>query len=230
MLEVQPTGSKQPPGIEWRRGGWMIFERGFEHSQELFIAALEEFISRGYEQASINTILETASMSKGQFYYHFKNKEGLYLALINVMIAKKVEHLSAVMKPDDFNQGIFEVFKLQIRYSMMFAREYPAISRFSESFIREKGNAIYKKALAIHNFERNDAINALIDQAYRKGEFREDLPLPFIKKTIAYLLTHIADLADLNDAGDFEDNMVNMVKFMKTGLGKAQQDGDKASA
>ena len=67
----------------------MVFETTFEHREELVEAALEEFIAKGYEQASINTILRAAGMSKGQFYYHFENKEGLYLALIGILIERK---------------------------------------------------------------------------------------------------------------------------------------------
>ena len=52
----------------------MSFAKTFEHKQKLLDAALAEFNEYGYEQASINRILAQAGMSKGQFYYHFKNK------------------------------------------------------------------------------------------------------------------------------------------------------------
>jgi TetR/AcrR family transcriptional regulator len=194
----------------------MSFKKTFEHSDSLFEAALDEFIDRGYEQASINTILQKAGMSKGQFYYHFQNKEGLYLALIGVLIEKKQEFLAKVMQPEDFHQDIFGIFRTQIRYGVMFAREYPAINRFSESFLREKGSAIYHKALETYNFQDNAGINRLIDMA--QGQFREDLPLPFIKRVIGYLFTHAAEIVDANQADAFEDEMNHLIEFMKTGL------------
>jgi TetR/AcrR family transcriptional regulator len=199
----------------------MSFANDFEHRDALFAAALEEFITKGYEQASINTILNTAGMSKGQFYYHFQNKEGLYLALIEVLIARKREFLAVVMQPEDFQQGIFTIFETQVRHSMAFARQYPAINRFAESFIREQGNAIYKKALAIHNFEDNAALNQLIAAAYHRGDLRADLPLDFIQKTIGYLFTHVTELADLHEVDDFEPNLRHLITFMKHGLAGA---------
>ncbi|NOK64130.1 MAG: TetR/AcrR family transcriptional regulator [Chloroflexi bacterium AL-W] len=198
----------------------MSFEKAFDHSEELFQVALEEFIVQGYELASINSILKAAQMSKGQFYYHFKNKEALYLALIDILIAKKRTFLAEVMQPDDFEQDLFLIFKTQIRYSMAFAREYPAINRFAESFIREKGTPIYDKAMATYNFEDDELIMRLIEQAFQKGEFREDLPLPFIKKTIGYLFTHVAEFADLHHVDEFEDTLQHLITFMKTGLAK----------
>jgi len=196
----------------------MIFSKPFEHQQELFDAALEEFVAKGYEQASINTILQAAGMSKGQFYYHFENKEGLYLALAGVLIDKKKAFLAQVMQPSDFQQDIFGIFATQMRYGVAFAREYPAINRFSESFIREKGNPIYKKALAVYNFEDNEAIGQLIEMAYRKGEFRPDLPLPFVKRIIGYLFTHSADILELSSADTFEEDMNHLIEFIKSGL------------
>jgi TetR/AcrR family transcriptional regulator len=196
------------------------FSRNFEHSDALFEAALAEFIDKGYEQASINTILQAAGMSKGQFYYHFRTKEDLYLSLIGVLIERKQAFLASVMQPQDFQQDIFGIFRTQVHHSMNFAREHPAINRFGESFLREKGGPIYEKALAVYNFDDNAAIDRLIDMAYQRGELREDLPLPFIKKIIGYLFTHAADITELRDPAAFEDEMHYLVAFIKSGLGK----------
>jgi len=202
----------------------MNFDRDFEHSNELFQAALEEFVAHGYEQASLNTILTTADMSKGQFYYYFHNKEGLYLALIDRLITMKKDFLASVMKPEDFSQDIFTVFQTQMKYSMDFARQYPAISRFSESLLREKGSPIYQKALARHDFGNNDAIMGIVRQAYQRGEFRDDLPLAFIQKLIAYVFTHMADLADLSAAEQFEEGVGWVVAFLRNGLASQPQE------
>ena len=199
----------------------MSFTSAFEHRDELFDAALEEFIDKGYEQASINTILKTAGMSKGQFYYHFKTKEDLYLALIEILIARKREFLMQIMRPEDFQQDIFEVLRTQIRYGLAFAREYPAISRFGESFVREQGSPIYKKALAIHNFEDDAVMNHLIEAAFARGDLRDDLPHRFVQKVIGYMLTHAADLTDLGDFDAVEANLDYLIAFLKSGLGSS---------
>lgn len=204
------------------------FESQFDHSQALFEAALEAFISNGYEQSSLNAILEAAGMSKGQFYYHFKNKEDLYLALIGILIARKKAFLAKVMRSEDFQGDIFAILKAQIRYSMLFARQHPQINRFAESFVKERGNPIYKKALANYNFEDNESINALIESAHQRGEFREDLPLAFIRKMVTHLFTHFAELLDLYSVDAVEQNMHNLIEFMRSGL--ARQPGPDLSA
>lgn len=46
-------------------------------------AAAEEFAARGYDQASLNGILERLGLSKGQFYYYFDDKADLFGAVFD---------------------------------------------------------------------------------------------------------------------------------------------------
>lgn len=194
------------------------FTRNFEHSQQLFDAALEEFIDKGYRSASINIILQKAGMSKGQFYYHFQNKEGLYLALIGVLIEKKQVFLASVMQPEDFQQDMFGILHAQLRYSMAFAQAHPEISRFSESFIREKGNAIYATALATYNFDDNAGIDQLVDAAYRRGDLRTDIPRWFVRQIIGSLLTNAVEIAGLDTEDSFQERLDYLIEVLRSGL------------
>lgn len=196
----------------------MSFTRTFEHSQALFDAAVAEFVAKGYDLASINTILEKAGMSKGQFYYHFKHKEGLYFALIEVMIAQKRTFLAQVMSPAALQQDLFTIFQRQIQHGLAFAQAHPAIQRFSESFVREQGNPIYAKALAHYNLGNEAAIQGLIARAYANGELRTDLPLAFMQKVIGYLFTHATELVDLSRMAEAEANLQHLLTLMKSGL------------
>ena len=49
--------------------------------EELIKAALIEFGDKGYENASLNNILKEAGISKGTFYYHFKNRRIIYIPM-----------------------------------------------------------------------------------------------------------------------------------------------------
>lgn len=46
-------------------------------------AAAEEFAARGYDQASLNAILERLGLSKGQFYYYFDDKADLFATVFD---------------------------------------------------------------------------------------------------------------------------------------------------
>lgn len=48
----------------------------------LLAAAAREFSARGYDGASVDRIARTARLNKAMIYYHFKNKAGLYRAIV----------------------------------------------------------------------------------------------------------------------------------------------------
>jgi AcrR family transcriptional regulator len=52
----------------------------------------------GYAGASVDTIVEAAGLSKGTFYWHFKSKEELFLALIEERIDRPVRSLMEVTR------------------------------------------------------------------------------------------------------------------------------------
>lgn len=198
----------------------MSFEKTFEHKQKLLDAALEEFNASGYEQASINRILDKAGMSKGQFYYHFKNKEGLYFALIEVAIQKKLDYFQNLNLLDGAPTDIFSLFRMQIRSGLTFAMEFPAIHDLGQSLLRERGNPIYEKVMGKYNFKDNEVVGHLVEMAYQKGEFREDLPLSFIKQMIGNLFNQAADFANLENVEEMETNLNYLIDFMRNGLAR----------
>lgn len=199
----------------------MSFAKSFEHKQKLLDAALEEFNSFGYEQASINRILDKAGMSKGQFYYHFKSKEALYFALMDLGVEKKLAFFESLKLEEQNPQDIFDLFKMQIRYGLAFALEHPDIYALSQTFLREKGNAIYEKVLARSDFRENELIGQMVEAAYQRGEFRKDFPLPFIKQMIGYLFNQVADFASLEDPDVMEQNLNYLIDFMRNGLARS---------
>lgn len=195
-------------------------EKSFEKKQELINAALKEFSEKGYENASLNNILKEAGISKGTFYYHFSNKEDLYFYLISILIEEKKKFFNKHIKSEDFNKDIFTLLGSFTKAGLEFARQNPDINKFSHQFLKERGNPIHDKALERFNVESDDFFSFLIENAYEKGDLREDLPKAFVKRLIAYLFSHIHEITDIVDVEDYEDAANNLVEFLKYGLTK----------
>lgn len=51
--------------------------------ERILEAALDIFSSKGYHDARLDDIVEAARISKGSIYFHFPNKERLFLALVD---------------------------------------------------------------------------------------------------------------------------------------------------
>ena len=53
-----------------------------EAPERLLCAALQLFTSRGFAATSVREIVEAAGVTKPVLYYYFRNKEGIYLAIM----------------------------------------------------------------------------------------------------------------------------------------------------
>ncbi|WP_066173789.1 TetR/AcrR family transcriptional regulator [Bacillus marinisedimentorum] len=196
-------------------------EKDFEKKQEVIDAAINEFGDKGYESASLNTILREAGISKGSFYYHFKNKEGLYIFLVKMLAEEKKKFFAAHIDPADFeNKDIFSLFHILSKTGLEFARHNPYINKFSQSFIKDHDSDIYQKVIKTMDFQANDYLHDLIENAYEKNELREDLPKEFTKRIMTYLFTHIQDVASISKVDDFETAANHLIEFLKNGLSR----------
>jgi AcrR family transcriptional regulator len=63
----------------------------------LMRSAARVFARRGLQQASIDEVAEDAGYTKGAFYANFKNKEELFLAMLDERFATRIEEIEGVI-------------------------------------------------------------------------------------------------------------------------------------
>ncbi len=195
----------------------------FEKSKELFDAALKEFGNKGYEKASLNNILKDVGISKGTFYYHFKNKEDMYAYLISMIIEAKKNFFTSHLDKDIFTKDFFTVLETLIQLGLKFAKQKPNISQFSEQFLKERNSKVVQKIFSRLEVETQSSnfLDVFIETAYQKNEIREDIPKDFIKNIINYLFVHLTDFTNSEHIEDFENVAQYLIKFIKTGITKS---------
>jgi AcrR family transcriptional regulator len=59
-----------------------FYKLATEKREKLLDVAAQEFARHGFENASVNRILECAQMSKGAAYYYFEDKVDLFIAVV----------------------------------------------------------------------------------------------------------------------------------------------------
>jgi AcrR family transcriptional regulator len=78
-----------------------------ERPQELLAAAQQLFFTKGYENTSVNDIIQAVGVSKGAFYHHFDSKTAVLEAMVDALISQELalqqeiiadETLSAIPK------------------------------------------------------------------------------------------------------------------------------------
>lgn len=73
-------------------------EKSFWRKKELIEAALDEFSTHSYQNASLNRIIKNAGISKGKFYYRFEDKKAFYLFLQESAYKEQLEFQDKRMK------------------------------------------------------------------------------------------------------------------------------------
>ena len=75
-------------------------KKGEKRRQELIRIAYRLFVSKGYEQTSVDEIIEEAGIAKGTYYYHFQSKEQMLEEVIDMMLQAEAERAEAVLGAD----------------------------------------------------------------------------------------------------------------------------------
>ena len=76
--------------------------------QEMFInVAIDEFTSKSFEQASINSIIKKANISRGSFYNYFEDIEELIMFVFEKVKQERFQYASEIIKSCDKDYFIF---------------------------------------------------------------------------------------------------------------------------
>ena len=77
-----------------------MLKKGERRKQELLNVAYKMFITKGYENTSIDDIIAEAGIAKGTYYYYFESKEQTLEEVIGMMIAKEAGAAASILEAD----------------------------------------------------------------------------------------------------------------------------------
>ena len=133
--------------------------------------ALELVYKQGYQSTSIDDILATTQVTKGAFYYHFKNKEEMGIALIDEAMHDEIwpyieKSLSA---GNDFRENIYGMISgLLFEHPFMTVEHgCPAVNLIQEM---APLNEAFRKALSKSLNKWKRAIEGEITRAQQAGQ------------------------------------------------------------
>src|SRR3954449_1322597 len=81
----------------------------------LLEAAAAVFAQSGYHVATLEEVAAEAGFTKGAVYSNFESKEALFLALVDIEIAKRVREIGAVMEAGASGEAIGEEAERQFQ-------------------------------------------------------------------------------------------------------------------
>ncbi|MCR4785318.1 MAG: TetR/AcrR family transcriptional regulator [Lachnospiraceae bacterium] len=75
-------------------------KKGEKRKTELLRIAYGMFLTKGYENTSVDEIIDEAGIAKGTFYYYFKTKEQMLEEVIDMMLEAEEEKARMIIQSD----------------------------------------------------------------------------------------------------------------------------------
>jgi TetR/AcrR family fatty acid metabolism transcriptional regulator len=135
--------------------------------KRLLDAAEQVFAAKGYHGTGVEDIVRASDSSKGGFYFHFPNKQGIFLALIDALVPKLAAAVDRAIaaEPDPIAQldaalrTVIETFSRHRSLSKILLVEAVGLGHgFDEKLMRTRG---YFAAMIQSYLDRTVAAGAL---------------------------------------------------------------------
>ena len=139
--------------------------------QKIAVVAWQLFHENGYENTTVDDIIQKSGTSKGSFYHYYSGKDELLSTLSDIFDAK-YEELLKEMDPE--MNSFDKLIHLTVKTHEMIGQEIPIdlLSYLYASQVTTKGD----KHLLNQNRLYYRLINEIVDEGQRRGQIRSDMP------------------------------------------------------
>ena len=147
--------------------------------------SFELIYRKGYQATSIDEIVATTQLTKGAFFYHFKNKDEMGLSLINDLLYPGMYNvlIRPLVEGNDPKKDIYRMMENLLLKDPFFDVDYgcPAINMIEEM---SPMNDTFKKALSKLVVQWQSAIVT----ALNKGQSAKQFNTVFVSEETAMLI------------------------------------------
>jgi AcrR family transcriptional regulator len=199
-----------------------FFNLSEEKRARVLDAALTEFASHTFHQATVDRIVEGAGISKGSFYQYFGDKKDLYRYLVKMSQEKKLDYIKRTLKEED-NTDIFSQLRGLYSAGVRFAQDNPQLLAIGQNLWKEEEEFLQEvmdQALP----EAQDFLEDMLKRGLQAGEIDPECNLAIAASLItSFNLT----LIDLLLQSPIEEGMEqflsrtdDMIYILRHGLGR----------
>ena len=152
-----------------------------DKKQRIFQAAVKEFASRRFSEASINQIIKAAGIPRGSFYQYFTGKEDIFAYMFQEILREKREVLKNASF--DLEQDVFELTVQSTQFTLEWSKSKPEYNHIS--MLMELDNSDFISQL------RNDStkpLRALIERDKARGFIKAEVDTDLIIDMIYALI------------------------------------------
>lgn len=156
------------------------------------------FMEHGYAAVSMSQIVEeigkTRKLSKPAIYYHFADKEALFIAVLDHVIERRGKAITEAGMAD----GDFTARVAALAAALASGREYFMVVR---SAISELGPAFRERFRHAMHAELDDPVVRAFTRAAARGELRPDITPAIAAATLIGIVVHLSFRESLDGIG-----------------------------
>ncbi len=188
-----------------------FFNLSDEKKQKIIEASLHEFEQNDYEIASINQIVINSEISKGSFYQYFQDKKDLFIYIMGLIIAKKIEYITPTMA-NPFEHGFFDVIRDMNQSGLMFAKENPQYMKIGTRLMKNTNSEIYKELMTQNQDQAYTIYEQLLKQAIDKGEVRSDIDVKLTARIIFKISAELVESSTDETTDTWSENLIHQLE------------------
>lgn len=173
-------------------------------------AAITEFAEHRFSDASINRIVKAAGISRGSFYQYFKDKEDLYLLIIE-RIGKEKMDVFANHSPPSPDATFFEAAIASIPAILEWVARCPQYNQIGMRMAQDESAFIQRIVQQMQGSQRS--VLQYLQQDQQKGLVRQGVDLELV---LQMTMTMVASLLREYYQEGCADAAVQRVKQMLT--------------
>ncbi|HEX7714381.1 MAG TPA: TetR/AcrR family transcriptional regulator [Bacillota bacterium] len=191
-----------------------FFNLSEEKKQRIFDAAVQEFATRRFSEASLNQIVKAAQIPWGSFYQYFSGKEDLYLYMLDRISGEKREiarHSETLDREADF----FEICIQTIKATFEWSRHNPQYIQIA--ILMEIDNSEF---IAKIRSSLSESFGKLVERDKERGLIKPDVDSDLVGDMIYTLIWKQFYLAG-SDEELFYKRLTEGINIIKEGIAKS---------
>ncbi len=183
-----------------------------EKKQRIFQAAVQEFASHKFSEASLNRIVKTAKIPWGSFYQYFDNKEDLYLYVIKELSKYKWDALEQA-GVDNIDGDFFNIIREKLIALIELRKQTPDYAHIA--LLQEMDDSDFIRKVRGDSTKRWKEI---IERDKKSGLIKEEIDADvMIDMFYSFVLLNFYRTG-LDDEEKFMTTLDEAIKIMREGV------------
>ena len=167
--------------------------------RQIALQAYELLVVEGVDEFSLNQLLERISMSKGNFYHYFKNKDELFCEAIKIAYEEILQEQPSLNDEANFEEKLSALFYIYLDSNKEIDQYMEIINQMYYLFTNKKNTYLYNYMQEVYAYTFYE-LERIIKEEIKKGNLNREV-LTMVKPIVATadgMLTHSFLLKDYN--------------------------------